>query len=80
MSGPELNEPVARGPARAAAGDWQRRFVAGPPELQDLAELYAAMGYEVHTGPIAPEDLRTECHGCTLAMGLFRVIYTRRMS
>ena len=80
MSGPELNEPAPSRLARHGQGDWQRRFVAGPPELQDLTALYAALGYEVRAGPISEEDLRRECGGCKLAMGLFRVIYTRRMA
>ncbi len=80
MSRPELHEPFPQRRGGAGTGEWQRRFVAGPPELQDLTALYAALGYEVHAGPIAPEDLRRECAGCRLALGLFRVIYTRRMS
>ncbi len=79
MRSPELNEPASGGGAQLGAGEWQRRFVAGPPELQDLTALYASLGYEVHAGPIAPEDIRKECAGCKLALGLFRVIYTRRM-
>ncbi len=80
MSRPELNEPARPRHGAAGAGEWQRRFVAGPPELQDLTALYAALGYEVHAGPISEADLRRECAGCRLALGLFRVIYTRRAS
>jgi hypothetical protein len=61
-------------------GEWQRRFVAGPPELTDVAALYEALGYEVYQGRIAPGDMRPECGDCRLALGLFRVIYTRRVS
>ncbi len=79
MSAPELNEPVSPRDTHPASGEWQRRFVAGPPELQDLTALYASLGYEVHAGPISPADIKRECAGCKLALGLFRVIYTRRM-
>jgi hypothetical protein len=59
-------------------GGWTRRFVGGPPRLQEMVELYKALGYEVWLEPQAPEEFRDECEDCTLALRLFRVVYTRK--
>ncbi len=56
---------------------WTRRFVGGPPRLQEFVALYESLGYEVLLEPQAPEELREECGDCTLALMLFRVVYTR---
>jgi hypothetical protein len=58
---------------------WTRRFVGGPPRLQEMIELYKELGYEVRLEPQAPEEFQDECADCTLALLLFRVIYTRRV-
>lgn len=56
---------------------WTRRFVGAPPRLREMVDLYESLGYEVHLGPVPPEELKDECQGCTLAVTLFRVVYTR---
>ncbi len=61
-----------------ARAGWTRRFIAGPPRLEEAVELYETLGYEVRLEPVSSEELREECEGCALAPALFRVIYTRR--
>jgi hypothetical protein len=58
---------------------WTRRFVAAPPRLQEMSELYAALGLEVRHEPLGEADLRVECGDCVLAQAVFRIIYTREM-
>ena len=73
-------------PARAhrdlelASAGWERRFVGSPPRLLEFVDLYARLGREVFLDPLTPEELREECAECTLALSLFRVIYTRPRS
>jgi hypothetical protein len=57
---------------------WIRRFVGGPPRLQETVELYKSLGYEVWLEPQALEEFRAECEDCTLALMFFRVVYTRK--
>ena len=57
---------------------WTRRFTGSPPRLVELSELYEATGQEVLLDPVLPGELARECEGCTLALSLFKVIYTRR--
>jgi hypothetical protein len=54
-----------------------RRFIGGPPRLQEFVSLYESLGYEVHLEPQPFEELSEECGDCTLAIMLFRVVYTR---
>ena len=68
----------ARDAALASEG-WVRRFVASPPRLRESRDLYESMGLEVHLDPITEAELREECAGCALALGFFRVIYTREV-
>jgi len=56
---------------------WIRRFTAAPPRLAEIRELYESLGHEVLLDPLVAGELATECQGCTLALSLFRVIYTR---
>lgn len=58
---------------------WMRRFTGSPPRLVELKELYETTGQEVLLDPVLPGELARECEGCTLALSLFRVIYTRRV-
>jgi len=67
---------LARDDELAAAG-WTRRFTASPPRLTELRALYETLGREVMLDPVLPGELATECEGCTLALTMFRVIYTR---
>ena len=59
---------------------WLRRFVGGPPRLQEFVTLYGSLGYEVHLEPQPADELGEECGDCTLALMLFRVVYTRPKS
>jgi hypothetical protein len=69
--------PTARDRALALEG-WQRRFVAPPHRLFELVELYNSLGLEVRLEPVLPEEMHGECTGCTLALSLFQIVYTRR--
>lgn len=57
---------------------WTRRFTGSPPRLGELKELYEATGQGVLLDDVLPGELARECEGCTLALSLFKVIYTRR--
>jgi hypothetical protein len=57
---------------------WARRFVGGPPRLQEMVELYRSLGYEVLLEPQALDEFRDECEDCTLALRFFRMVYIRR--
>lgn len=63
--------------AGLTARGWTRRFVAAPPRLQEVAELYAALGYEVRFEQVDGEELADQCPSCALAARLLRVVYTR---
>ena len=57
--------------------DWERRFMAGPPRLQEVVDLYESMGLEVKLEAVQATDLPEGCNDCRAAMALFRVVYTR---
>lgn len=63
--------------AELAREGWTRRFVGAPPRLQEMADLYGELGHQVLLDPVRPGELDRECGECTLALTLFRVIYTR---
>jgi len=64
---------------RALAEDgWCRRFVGAPPRLEEVVELYRSLGHEVRLESVIEQDLDHDCAGCTLALSLFRIVYTRR--
>jgi hypothetical protein len=56
---------------------WTRRFVAAPARLNETVELYQSLGYEVHLEAQGAEELNDECRSCAVALGLYRVVYTR---
>lgn len=56
---------------------WERRFTASPPRLVELRQLYEELGHDVMFDRVLPGELASECEGCTLALTMFRVIYTR---
>ncbi len=56
---------------------WTRRFVATPARLKESVDLYQSLGYEVRLEVQAPEELNDECRSCAVALGLYRVVYTR---
>ena len=82
MSAPRSPRLPVLETAPAAAptdGDgWERRFVGGPPRLAEAVELYRSLGHEVRLEPVRSEELEGFCRECALALGLFRVVYTRR--
>jgi hypothetical protein len=59
------------------AQGWTRRFVGGPPRLQEMIALYESLGFEVWLEPQELDEFRDECEDCLLALALFRVVYTR---
>jgi hypothetical protein len=67
---------LARDRQLASLG-WLRRFTASPPRLVELRALYEDLGQDVLLDRLLPGELASECEGCTLALTLFRVIYTR---
>ena len=64
--------------AYLAQEGWTRRFTGSPPRLVEMKELYESTGQEVKLDDVLPGELAPECEGCTLALTLFKVIYTRR--
>lgn len=60
-----------------ARGGWLRRFTGAPPRLLETCELYDSLGFEVQLDPVLPGELEAECAGCSLALSLFKVVYTR---
>jgi hypothetical protein len=73
-----LPEVRRRRDEELAGEGWARRFTGSPPRLVELKELYETTGQEVLLDPVLPGELARECEGCTLALSLFKVIYTRR--
>ena len=69
--------PRTKSEAELFAEGWTRRFVGGPPRLQEMIQMYQELGFEVWLEPQATEEFEDECADCTLALMLFRVIYTR---
>jgi len=70
---------LAGDPALLAQG-WERRFMAVGERVEESVALYRDLGYEVRVERPLESDLREECGDCRLALELFRVVYTRRMS
>jgi len=73
----EVPEVRRRRDEELAAADWTRRFTGSPPRLVEIKELYEATGQDVLLDDVLPGELAEECEGCTLAIALFKVIYTR---
>jgi hypothetical protein len=71
---------LPRGDVELTARGWQPRFVAAPPRLAEMMELYRELGYEVRAETLVDEDLDDHCAGCRLALAMFRVVYTRKPS
>ena len=59
------------------AEGWTRKFVGGPPRLNEMVELYKSLGFEVWLEPQDLSEFADECEDCTLALIFFRVVYTR---
>ena len=58
--------------------EWERRFAAAPPRLQEMVTMYESLGYEVKLEPITAAELPPSCDNCAMALALSRAIYTRR--
>ena len=56
---------------------WTRRFVAAPPRLQEVADLYRQLGHEVRLEPVRRDELGSSCEDCALALSAFRTVFTR---
>ena len=80
MGFPDAEVPEVRRTrdSELAAEGWVRRFTGSPPRLGELKDLYEATGRDVLLDDVLPGELAAECEGCTLALALFKVIYTRR--
>jgi hypothetical protein len=63
--------------AKLLSEGWRRRFVAAPPRLAEITELYESLGSEVLLEPQPPEELDEECGACQVALELTRLVYTR---
>jgi hypothetical protein len=42
-----------------------------------MAELYEALGHDVLLEPVHGDELAASCMDCTLALNVFRTVYTR---
>ncbi|HWO88991.1 MAG TPA: hypothetical protein VNL98_07565, partial [Gemmatimonadales bacterium] len=62
----------------AEPGVWERRFIAAPPQLDAVVQLYRQLGFEVRLDRITQDELDDHCNDCHLALHLFRAIYVRR--
>jgi hypothetical protein len=61
------------------AEGWERRFMSNREKVQEAAEMYEAMGYEVKTVPVAANEVGDQCGECRLLMQLqFKTVYTRK--
>lgn len=87
---PVAGRPPAHAPVGLDAEGWVRRFAAAPPRLDEMVELYRALGHEVRLEPLGRDDRGgtieptddtappVGCAGCDAALAAFRTIYTRR--
>lgn len=79
-AGDEAVPEVRRARDEQLARDgWERRFTGSPPRLGEVRQLYESTGREVLLDDVLPGELAPSCEGCTLALSLFKVIYTRRV-
>jgi hypothetical protein len=66
---------------RLLAEGWEERFSAAGARLEETAELYRSLGYEVRVEDVvesAAVDACTTCFGVAGAEGPVGVIFTRR--
>ncbi len=69
--------PRTKSEAELLSEGWTRRFVGGPPRLNEMIQMYQELGFDVWLEPQTQEEFSEECADCTLALMLFRVIYTK---
>jgi hypothetical protein len=60
-----------------AVDGWRRRFVGGPPRLEEMVALYRELGHDVRVEELTDQDLADSCAGCRVALSFFRIVYTR---
>lgn len=66
-------------PALLAQG-WVNRFVTSSERADEMAELYASLGFEVRLEAIRPQSLGAYCQDCQLALcRSYVMIYTRQV-
>jgi hypothetical protein len=66
---------------RLRAEGWEERFSAAGARLEETAELYRSLGYEVRIEDVVESsaaDACTSCFGVAGAEGPVGVIFTRR--
>jgi hypothetical protein len=80
VGAPEADVPEVRRrrDRELAVEGWARRFTGSPPRLSEVRDLYVSTGQDVFLDDVLPGELAPECEGCTLALSLFKVVYTRR--
>lgn len=70
-------DPLAD-PALVAAG-WVARFLTDGGRAKEAMQIYADLGFEVRTQPLAPDHVGPLCAECQVtACSLYAMIYTRR--
>ena len=73
-------EPAVVGGEDPRAAGWARRFDADSARVEELAELYRSLGYEVQVRALAPESFGPQCAGCALsACSRYVELSTRRV-
>lgn len=73
----KLQQNFEPDPELVAQG-WQRRFSGDARRVQEAADLYMNLGFEVLTVPVQSWQLKEECEGCGLVVLMqFKTIYTR---
>jgi hypothetical protein len=61
------------------AEGWERRFTTDVGRIEELAQLYAQLGYEVRAEPLQLAESNDGCEDChTSNDSGFKAIYTRK--
>jgi hypothetical protein len=70
-------EPAGDRDSELLRAGWTRRFVAAPPRLTEMMELYRSLGLDVRDEPLDPRMIDVECTGCFSVAASSRIIFTR---
>ena len=75
--------PVHPEPGTAAepppGSGWERRFIADADRASEAIEIYTALGFEVLTIPMRPEEMAGECRECGVGpVPGYKTIYIRK--
>lgn len=74
-----LSEQQLRPDPALVAEGWERRFLGDAARVQEAADLYRELGFEVKVVPLDTEELAAECQDCYLAgLANFQTVYVRR--